>query len=144
MKNIDKLLESIEFISNRHKQYFGKEIVFVKILEVHEGRDRWALFKLPNDGNMEMRIDLQSLGTNLQINYPEFFVSFESEGINCSGFSYNLPKGWKDMEFQEYETIYPIATGFWKCTDEEFKFRVKRFNEVVERMKQTIGDNKKQ
>lgn len=151
MTYLEKLFDSMEYISKRHenadwikidKYNFAAKLTFLK--DQPKDRDNggqndyeWILYSIEGDGSMELRMDLKSLAFDLCLPPPEIIRGFPEEGLNDSCVFWKIPEDW-NKEYRDKEYIqkeYEIPIPFWRCSDEEFKKRVEHFNQVISKHK---------
>ena len=147
MTYLEKLFDSMEFISKRHesadwadlgpKYDFHAKLTFVK----DQPKDResggqndyeWILYSMEGSGSMELRLDLDSLSRDLNLPKPEIIRGFP-DVLKGPGVIWRIPEEWnneyRNKEYVQEEYEFPIP--FWRCTDEFFKKRIEHFNRVV-------------
>lgn len=134
MTYLETLYAGIESIAKRHNELKG---INTKLAEYVEGD--WKEFGpctcehwiIESDApNIEMRLDFKSLCFELNLEFNAINNGFMIVNRN--------PKVWnakyRDKEFIADDSIYPnmeLPLAFWRCSDEFFKNRYKRFDAVI-------------
>ena len=146
MTYLEKLFEAMSFISKRHTEAlwtkelqgydFSAKLTFIKQQPKDSKNDyEWILYSITGDGSIELRLDINSLATDLHLLEPEFICGFPSEGLNGPGIMFRISEEWnktyRNAEYVQEDYEFPIP--FWRCSDEFFKQRVVNFNQSMMR-----------
>ena len=140
MTYLEALYYGINYIAKRHNEIKG---INTELAEHVEGDQKEAggphmceYWIIKSDApNIEMRLDFRSLCFELHLEFNSINEGFMIANRNPDVWD----KEYRNKDFIPDDTIYPniiLPLAFWRCDDEFFKKRYKRFDAITKRFEE--------
>ena len=140
MTYLETLYYGIKHIAKRHNEIKG---INTELAEHVEGDQKEAggphmceYWIIKSDApNIEMRLDFRSLCFELHLEFNSINEGFMIANRNPDVWN----KEYRNKDFILDDTIYPniiLPLAFWRCDDEFFKKRYKRFDAIIKRFEE--------
>ena len=140
MTYLETLYYGIKHIAKRHNEIKG---INTELAEHVEGDQKEAggphmceYWIIKSDApNIEMRLDFRSLCFELHLEFNSINEGFMIANRNPDVWN----KEYRNKDFIPDDTIYPniiLPLAFWRCDDEFFKKRYKRFDAIIKRFEE--------
>ena len=140
MTYLETLYYGIKHIAKRHNDIKGINTELAEHVEGDwketEGPHTCEYWIIKSDApNIEMRLDFKSLCFELHLEFNSINEGFMI--VNRNPDIWN--KEYRNKDFIPDDTIYPniaLPLAFWRCDDEFFKKRYKRFDAITKRFEE--------